>query len=79
MIEAEWYVQNVQRNLFHNVNLNTVQNALANLGFSGVKEEDLSHLYGVDLHEEELVVMAETAAYFHVAYKVRQFYQHLCS
>lgn len=44
--------------------------ALAGAGFQGLKEEDLSRLYGAERYEEELIVMAETAAYFHVAYKV---------
>jgi hypothetical protein len=54
-----------------NANLSDVMGALANFGFHGLKEEDLGRLYGVDAHDEELAVMAETAAYFHVAYKVR--------
>ena len=34
------------------------------------KEKAAGFLTGADVHEEELIVMAETAAYFHVAYKV---------
>ena len=51
-------------------NVHQVMGALANFGFHGLKAEDLGRLYGADPHEEELIVMAETAAYFHVAYKV---------
>lgn len=43
---------------------------LARYGFTGLKEEDLGKLHEVDQYEEELIVMAETLAYFHVAYKV---------
>ncbi|EKM56257.1 uncharacterized protein PHACADRAFT_140877 [Phanerochaete carnosa HHB-10118-sp] len=50
-------------------NIHEVMSALARFGFNGLKEEDLGRLYGADSHEEELIVMAETAAYFHVAYK----------
>lgn len=35
------------------------------------KENVARFLTGTDAYEEELIVMAETAAYFHVAYKVR--------
>ena len=45
-------------------------NTLAHLGFGGLKAEHLSRLYNVDHYDEELTVMAETAAYFHIAYKV---------
>ena len=44
--------------------------ALAGLGWHGLVAEDLGRLSGPDPHEQELTVMAETAAYFHVAYKV---------
>lgn len=46
--------------------------ALAAIGLSGLKVEDLHKLRGTDSWEEELIVMAETAAYFHVSYKVRR-------
>ena len=51
--------------------LRDVLAALSNIGFQGIKEEDLSKLHGADPYEEELIVMAETSAYFHIAYKVR--------
>lgn len=44
--------------------------ALATAGYPGVKESDLPRLLGEDVYEQELIVMAETSAYFHVAYKV---------
>ena len=47
-----------------------VMGALVQFGFHGLGEEDLGRLCGADAHEEELIVMAETAAYFHVAYEV---------
>ncbi|GJE98371.1 P-loop containing nucleoside triphosphate hydrolase protein [Phanerochaete sordida] len=50
-------------------NVHELMSALAGFGFTGLKEEDLGRLRGVDPHEEQLIVMAETAAYFHVAYK----------
>ena len=43
--------------------------ALAAVGYS-VREDELPRLRGVDPYEQELIVMAETSAYFHVAYKV---------
>ncbi|KAI0078419.1 hypothetical protein K474DRAFT_1744981 [Panus rudis PR-1116 ss-1] len=43
--------------------------ALANIGYEGLKAEDLFKLHGSDAYEEEMTVMAETAAYFHVSYK----------
>lgn len=45
--------------------------ALSMAGYPGLKESDLPRLLGPDPFEEELIVMAETSAYFHVAYKVR--------
>lgn len=59
-------------------NLNEVLGALANFGFQGLKEEDLGRMCGVDSHEEELAVMAETSAYFHIAYKVGPFPPYIC-
>ncbi|KAH8091801.1 P-loop containing nucleoside triphosphate hydrolase protein [Cristinia sonorae] len=43
--------------------------ALTTIGHQGVKVEDLAKLHGNDPYEEELIVMAETAAYFHVSFK----------
>ena len=50
----------------------TIRDALAALNKAGynVKAEDLPKLHGDDVYEQELIVMAETSAYFHVAYKV---------
>jgi hypothetical protein len=49
--------------------------ALANMNRGDIKKENaVSLLQGSDVHEEELIVMAETAAYFHVAYKVCSLY-----
>ena len=42
---------------------------LAAQGFS-ITEKDLAKIQGGDQYDEELTVMAETSAYFHVAYKV---------
>ena len=49
-----------------------VQTALAALGVVGLdlKEEDAYKFQGPDTYGDELVVMAETAAYFDVSYKV---------
>ena len=44
--------------------------ALAKIGHQGLKEGDLPGLFGPDPYEEELIVMAETSAYFHIVYKV---------
>lgn len=43
---------------------------LTKLGYTGLKVEDLGKLNPPDEFEEELQVMAEVRAYFHVAYKV---------
>lgn len=43
---------------------------LTKLGYKGLKIEDLGKLNPPDEFEEELQVMAEVRAYFHVAYKV---------
>ncbi|THG95428.1 hypothetical protein EW026_g6225 [Hermanssonia centrifuga] len=43
--------------------------ALAMVGYRGLKQEDLPKLRGTDEYDEELIVMAETSAYFHVSYK----------
>ena len=45
---------------------------LTKLGYKGLKVEDLGKLNPPDEFEEELQVMAEVRAYFHVAYKVSQ-------
>ncbi|KAJ3486023.1 hypothetical protein NLI96_g4541 [Meripilus lineatus] len=50
--------------------MKTALAALANVGFSGVKEDDLYKLNEWNSYEQELIVMAETSAYFHVSYKV---------
>ena len=42
---------------------------LAAQGFS-ITEKDLEKIHGDDQYDEELMVMAETSAYFRVAYKV---------
>jgi hypothetical protein len=44
---------------------------LAKLGFAGLTEDDLGKLRPTDEYENELRVMAEVRAYWHVAYKVR--------
>ncbi|KIP02343.1 hypothetical protein PHLGIDRAFT_298819 [Phlebiopsis gigantea 11061_1 CR5-6] len=48
-----------------------VQNALSSLALLGITANvnDLAKLHKEDQYEEELIVMAETAAYFRVAYK----------
>lgn len=51
--------------------LANVLSALAAYGFSAVKEEDLARLHGADMFEEELDSVAQTCAYWKVAYKVR--------
>ena len=43
---------------------------LAKLGFQGLKAEDLAKLRPTDEYEEELIVMAETRAFWQLAYKV---------
>ena len=43
---------------------------LAKLGLQGLKTEDLAKLRPVDDYEEELIVMAETRAFWQLAYKV---------
>ncbi|KAF7797716.1 hypothetical protein EIP86_008916 [Pleurotus ostreatoroseus] len=43
--------------------------ALAKIGHQGLKEDDLPRLFGPDPYEEELIVMAEMSAYFHVVYQ----------
>jgi hypothetical protein len=47
--------------------------SLADMGKTDVKKESAIRLLqgAENAHDEELIVMAETAAYFHVAYKVR--------
>ena len=58
------------------VNATLVQQALgtlAQLGYEGLKAEDLGRLIQADPYEEELNVMADVMAYFHVAYKVQFF------
>ena len=52
--------------------------ALASAGFSGVKEDDLYKLDESNSYEEELIVMAETSAYFHVSYKVSSHLETYC-
>lgn len=49
-----------------------VKQALASLALLGhnVKAEDLAKLRPADEYETELAVMAETRAYWHIAYKV---------
>ena len=58
------------------MNTTLVQQALgtlAQLGYEGLKAEDLGRLVQADPFEEELNVMADVMAYFHVAYKVQLF------
>ncbi|KAG1840219.1 P-loop containing nucleoside triphosphate hydrolase protein [Suillus tomentosus] len=43
--------------------------ALAEAGYAGLRVSDLARLLPPDSFEEELVVMADVRAYFHVAYK----------
>jgi len=49
--------------------VNKILSGLAELGYVGLKEEDLGKLNPVDEYERELVVMAEVRGYFKVAYK----------
>jgi len=44
--------------------------ALAEAGYPNLQASDLSRLLPPDSFEEELIVMAEVRAYYHVAYKV---------
>lgn len=46
--------------------------ALARLGLVGLTPEDLYKLNASEDFEEELQLMAEVRAYFHLAYQVRQ-------
>lgn len=43
---------------------------LSQMGYSGLKNEDLARLHPPDAFEEELRVMADVRSYFQVAYKV---------
>jgi hypothetical protein len=43
---------------------------LACLGYKGLVAEDLHKLNKADQFEEEIIVMAEVTAYFHIDYKV---------
>jgi hypothetical protein len=43
---------------------------LAEAGYAGLHVSDLARLLPPDSFEEELVVMADVRAYYHVAYKV---------
>jgi hypothetical protein len=43
---------------------------LADAGYAGLRVSDLARLLPPDSFEEELVVMADVRAYYHVAYKV---------
>lgn len=49
--------------------ISELQGLLARLGYPS-DEHALARLHGPDKYEEELIVMAETSAYFHVSYKV---------
>lgn len=42
---------------------------LVQLGYPTASEETLGRLHGPDEYEQELIVMAETSAYFHICYK----------
>lgn len=48
--------------------ISELQGLLARLGYPS-DEHALARLHGPDKYEEELIVMAETSAYFHVSYK----------
>lgn len=52
--------------------------SLAALGYKSLDEHDLKKLLKVDSYETELAVMAETRAYWQVAYKVG-FFDHFDS
>ncbi|PIL25642.1 transporter [Ganoderma sinense ZZ0214-1] len=52
----------------HGEIVNDALSVLTKLGYA-VKEEDLGKLNPPDIYEEELELMAEVRAYFHVAYK----------
>ena len=54
----------------HESNVAQALACLALVGHTGLKEEDLSKLRPTDDYETELDVMAETRAYWQVAYKV---------
>ena len=54
-------------------NISIALQHLAAAGFTGVGEEDLKRLRKPDTHDEELEVMAETRAYFQIAFKVCPF------
>jgi hypothetical protein len=43
---------------------------LAEAGYAGLRVSDLARLLPPDSFEEELVVMADVRAYYHIAYKV---------
>ena len=44
---------------------------LARLGYTNTTAEDFGKLIPPDVYEQEMDVMAEVRAYFHVSYKVR--------
>ena len=50
--------------------INSVLASLAEIGYTGLKEEDLCKLKPPDEYETELEVMAEIRGYFQVSYKV---------
>ena len=50
--------------------MNVALSSLAALGYNGLYEADLKKLRPVDTHETELELMAETRAYYQIAYKV---------
>ncbi|KZT61034.1 hypothetical protein CALCODRAFT_447877 [Calocera cornea HHB12733] len=56
----------------HSQLIGQVLGVLAQLGWEDVRESDLAKLHREDDWEEEIIVMAETRAYFQVAYKARR-------
>jgi hypothetical protein len=49
--------------------------SLAEAGYPNIQASDLARLLPPDSFEEELVVMADVRAYYHVAYKVSYIHQ----
>lgn len=60
-------------NAVNSEKINSVLAALAEIGYTGLQEDDLSKLKPADEYETELEVMAEIRGYFQVSYKVRSF------
>lgn len=56
--------------------VNAALAALAELGYTGLRAEDLGKLNPLDEYQTELEVMAEVRGYFQVAYKVKNLHMH---